>query len=531
MDLEEVFRSPDGETAFATVRVDAHHETWPIRSRGFRRWIARKFYEIENKPPSAQALTDALGMIEAKAYYSGKIAPVYTRVAQLDGGISLDLANEAWQVVEITATGWRVLTSSPVKFRRSKGMQALPIPIHGGSLHNLRKYVNVRDDAEWCLMVTWLVMTLHPSGPYPVLVLGGEHGSAKSSTIEALRRLVDPSAAMLRAEPRDARDVAIAAQANWFIALDNVSALPGWLSDCLCRLSTGGGFATRELYTDAEEIIFEATRPVALNGIEEVVTRPDLLDRALILNLPPIPEEKRRVRAELWREFEAERPALLGALLEAVSVALRRVDQITLPRIPRMADFAKFATAASPALGWSDDYFMSLYATNRQQAHELALDASAVAGAIRALAERGEWSGTAAELLETLNGLVDDATRRPRSWPATPRYLGGEVRRLTPNLRSIGVNVEFTREARAARRRIITIKKVEVSDRPDRPHRPQTHDSAESGMDGQAPAPSTVRRPASTDKPVSDNGLDGVDRVDGVAAVLSATRQVIVREI
>jgi len=423
-------------------------------------------------------------------------------------------------VVEITATGWRVLASSPVKFRRSKGMQALPIPVSGGSLHNLRKYVNVRDDAEWCLLVMWLVMTLHPCGPYPALVLGGEHGSAKSSTVEALRRLVDPNAAMLRAEPRDARDVAIAAQANWVLALDNVSSLPAWLSDCLCRLSTGGGFATRELYTDADEIIFEATRPIALNGIEEVVTRPDLLDRALILNLPPIPEERRRVRAEFWREFEAERPALLGALLHAVSVALGRVDQITLRRVPRMADFAKWATAASPALDWGDDYFLDVYGSNRAQAHELALDASPVAAPLRELAEHEEWSGTSSELLEALNNRVGDVTKRTRGWPTLPRVLSGALKRLLPSLRAVGVEVLFQdiREL-GPRRRQIVVQKVGVSERSQRSERSSVGFGNANGPDGNANGPD-----GNAGTPRRNDG-------NGESAPLSDRRPVVVREI
>src|SRR5262249_50551779 len=89
------------------------------------------------------------------------------------------------------------------------------------------------------------------------------------------------------------RDLFIAASNSWIVGYDNVSRIPSWLSDALCRLATGGGFSTRKLYTDDEEQLFNAQRPVSLNGIEDFVNRPDLADRTIFLTLDPIPEDRR----------------------------------------------------------------------------------------------------------------------------------------------------------------------------------------------------------------------------------------------
>jgi hypothetical protein len=219
-------------------------------------------------------------------------------------------------------------------------MQPLPTPAPGGSIEMLRSFLNLRSKADFVLVVAWALAVLRDRGPYPVLVVSGEQGSTKSTFSAILRALLDPNTAPLRALPREDRDLFIAATNGHVLAFDNVSGLPAWTSDTLCRLATGGGFAVRQLYTDQDEVLFDAARPVILNGIEEIVTRPDLADRALFLTLEPIPEERRRPEAELWASFEIQRPLILGVLLDAIVEGLRRLPKTHLPKLPRMADFA-----------------------------------------------------------------------------------------------------------------------------------------------------------------------------------------------
>jgi len=195
--------------------------------------------------------------------------------------------------------------------------------------------MNVATLDDWYLSVGWLLMAFRPQGPYPVLVLHGEQGTAKSTTARVLRELVDPSEAMLRSQPRDVRDLMIGARNNWVVNFDNLSYLQPWLSDALCRVSTGGGFSTRQLYTDADEFIFAAQRPVILNGIEELATRGDLLDRSVVMYLPRISSEDRRAEAEFWPNFNEARPRIFGAVLDAVASAAKNVDTVELDASPR----------------------------------------------------------------------------------------------------------------------------------------------------------------------------------------------------
>ena len=259
-------------------------------------------------------------------------------------------AMRTWRAVEIDATGWRVIDKPPLRFRRASGMKPLAMPVRGGSVETLRSFLNVRADTDFVLVVAWALACLRNRGPYPVLALSGEQGSAKSTFLAMMRSLLDPNTAPLRALPREDRDLFIAANNGHVLAFDNVSGLPAWISDTLCRLATGGGFAVRQLYTDQDEVLFDAARPVILNGIEDIVTRPDLADRAVFLTLEPIPEERRRPETELWAAFEVERPRILGVLLDAVVEGLKRLPETRLEKLPRMADFALWATACETAL-------------------------------------------------------------------------------------------------------------------------------------------------------------------------------------
>jgi putative DNA primase/helicase len=147
-------------------------------------------------------------------------------------------------------------------------MRSLPEPEGGSSIEELRRFVNVRSDDDFTLVVAWLVMALRPRGPYPTPVANGEQGSGKSVFCRMLlRSLVDPSAAPIRAIAKDDRDLIVSAINSWVLAFDNLSTILGWLSDALCRLATGGGFATRMLHTDHEEMIFEGARSCSMASL------------------------------------------------------------------------------------------------------------------------------------------------------------------------------------------------------------------------------------------------------------------------
>jgi hypothetical protein len=457
----DLFHSPD-RTGYADLMIEDHRETWPIRSKGFRYWLARQYYDSGEGAPGSNALQSALGVIEAKANFGAPERMVHVRIGGLENRIYIDLCDEQWRAVEIDCTGWRVVSSPPVRFRRTAGMQPLPEPIAGGSIANLRSFLNIKSDPDFVLVVSWLLAALRNRGPYPVIALSGEQGSAKSTFSGLVRSVVDPNTAPLRALPRDDRDLFIAANNGHVLAFDNVSGLPHWISDTLCRLATGGGFASRQLYTDQDEILFEAARPLILNGIEDFVTRPDLADRSLFLTLSPIPERERRPEAELRAAFEAERPRILGVLLDALVTGLKRISQTRLERLPRMADFALWAAACETAF-WPAGTFEAAYDSNRNEAIDNVIDSDPVASAVRTMmAARPNWTGTASDLLVVLFRIVGEGVARSRSWPKTPRALAAKLRRALTFLRKIGIEIIFSREGHG-RARIIHIAAIRAA--------------------------------------------------------------------
>jgi len=453
----ELFHTKDGE-CWATIPVGGHAEHWPVRSTEFRRFLSQRFYMIEGKPPGTQAIYDALNVIEARAQFEGPTETVHTRLAKHGSTVYLDLANKDWEAVRITPAGWQVVINPPVKFRRGKGALPLPYP-RQGDIGLLRQYVNAQDDTAWQLLVSFILACFDPEGPYPVLLIYGEQGSAKSTTARVIKELIDPSDVPLRGTPRDERDLAIAAKNAWVLAFDNVSSLPDWLSDAFCRLSTGAGWATRKLYTDDEEEIFNFKRPCVLNGITEFGSRHDLIDRALVVTLAQIPEKKRKQEKRFWADFELEKGKLLGAFLDAVAVGLKNNERTKLEEVPRMADFAHWVVSCEPALPWDEGAFLATYTENRRQAIESAIEGDPVATAIIELAEeRGVWEGTTTELLADLEDIVTkthggDKVIESKAWPKAASVLGRRLQRSAGFLRSVGIDIDtgWTSEGRVTR--------------------------------------------------------------------------------
>ena len=456
----EYFHDPDEET-YATVPQDLRKETWSLRSRGFKRWLRYTFYYKERQrlggvnepaPLRESVITDVVKQLEAKAQFEGVRRMVHLRLAEMDGKIYLDLCNRKWEVIEISAEGWQIRAANdvPVRFIRSKGMAALPIPEQDGfgSVDPLRTLLNLQGEEgerSFRLILAWLMQALRARGPYPVLVLLGERGSAKSTAARILRSLVDPSTVPLRTMPRNPHDLYIDAVSSWTISLDNISSLSKWLSDTLCMLATGGGFSTRTLFTDREQELFDAMRPIILNGITDVVTADDLVQRSLIVRLPTLAKGSYRTEREIQRELQAFTPQILAALLDAAVAGLQEIDSVEVEALPRMGDFASWAMATEVALGGESGSFMKALGASDEEGAQQALEASPLSEPLYQLAQENPkgWEGTATEMLAELREHADEDLQHTKEWPKAANILSNTLRRLAPLFREAGqVHIE-----------------------------------------------------------------------------------------
>jgi hypothetical protein len=455
----DFFHTPEREP-FATIRSEDRYITWPVRSYDFKMWMQWLFYQIYGGMPKSTALRDAQRQFEGVGLFEGPKLDVHLRYAGNSEAVYIDLANKAWEQIRITKEGWSIIKAkdSPIKFKRAKGMLPLCYPgQQSASMEDIGRFFNVKAENDLVLIVSWLLGAMQPEGPFPILVLQGEQGSAKSTTARLLKDLIDPSTVPLRTLPSCERDLAIAASKVWTFSVDNLSGLPVWLSDAFCRLATGGGFGARTLYTDDSEILFNARRPLILNGISDIATRHDLADRALIVHLPPIRETKRLPEKRLDSAWSKAKPAILKTLLDAVVSALRNLKDVALPGLPRMADFATWVSAAEEGLRWPKGTFMKAYEVNRMNLIDIALEADIVATAILVLMEEGEeWSGTPSELYEDLKRKIPDYERRSNAWPRGANVLSGRLVRAQTFLRKKGIEIERTKSGS----RNITIRRI-----------------------------------------------------------------------
>lgn len=438
--VEEIsFFKDTAGTAWAKIE----EKCYQVRSKLFKRLLQRKYYELYDKTPYSQALQDVIDQATAKALFDADTEDVFVRVATEKDKIVVDRFEGKVKIQEGT---WINTTSTKANFWEPKGLKVLPEPkVSPEGLTKLRKYLNFETEADFQLLIAWLLAAYNPEVACPILVLQGEQGSAKTTNARVLRSLIDPSKAMINPAPRNERDLVIQAQNSRILCLDNLSGLKKSLSDALCRICTGTGFTTRKNFSDADQQIFEVKRPIILNGIDDIATRGDLLDRSIVLGLPAIPPHKRRDERAFWKSFKQDQPHILGGLYDVIAGGLAE-NKPNLPELPRMADFAEWVTRCEVALDWEVGSILRAYNENKDNAIEVGLDGDYLATAImKILDNQSHYEGTATELVKKLHNIAPDVDEK---YLPTTKTLKSRLTRLAPALRKMGITWEYKRKGK-----------------------------------------------------------------------------------
>jgi hypothetical protein len=322
--------------------------------------------------------------------------------------------------------------------------------------------VHFRGETEFIVAVGWILGCYKPYGAYAGLLLIGPQGSMKTSTQKRLCALVDPLTDEPWSPAREERDAMITAQRTHVQPFDNVVRVSADLAGFYCRLSTGGKLRSRQYYTDNQERVLHAKRPVIMTSTRAVITQEDLIDRYAFLAMgDPIDTGRKREQA-LDEDFAKVWPALLGVILDAVSEGLRRKDDPEPEDLPRMADFAVWVSRCERALGWTPGTFLAAYRKNIRETAQTAGELDLVASTVIGFMERcgtDTWTDSASVLLRELRLRLGDRAAMSRDWPKTPNWLSHRVAELSPLLRRNGIVVTFQHSTG----RTITLRKQDVT--------------------------------------------------------------------
>lgn len=460
----ELWHTPTGE-GWATIWNGKGHANYALNDLRLETLLVHKFMSQGIDPPGRESMGKLISMMKARAIFGGPEHSVHIRVAgDLQDAVYLDQGSADWKALKLTSSGWEQVDRPPVKFRRGSGMRAIPLPDLEGSIEDLRNWINCQSENDWMLCLSWIMAALCPEGPYPILVLSGPPGAAKSTTAKVIRSLVDPSTVPLSRIPKDPRDLYASVENSRILSYDNISKIPAWLADDLCMIATGSGVRERQFHTNTGEVLIEGGCPIIVNGIGDLATRTDLADRSLLVNLTPPTRRRAEFRdtndsKALWPEFESELPRLMGGLCGVFCAAMKFFieGQQTPGGNPRMMDFAVWANAVGMAMGWEAGAFDNAYNGNRIEADEVALEDCPIWEHLQAVFPNGEeeWKGSATELKNKFLTTEESPEKRKKLTSMQPSTIAQHVQRIMPVLNKMGWNIQKPPRTGTARRWII----------------------------------------------------------------------------
>ena len=454
----DLFTSEDGE-AFLDVEKNSSRETYALQSSDIKEWVAYSYYRDNGRSPKSLQIADAVNTAMGIAKHEGEVHPVKRRSAiAADGSYILDICNSSWQAYRFDENGFTVVDRPEVRFSRTKNCLPLMDPEVGGTLADFTTLVNVNKQ-DLPLLITAMLETLRPDTAYPAVEIRGEHGSAKSTTQKTVTSFFDPKIAGLRSRPKCVEDVFVAAQNSLIVHYNNMSHISPDLQDAFCCLSTGGAWASRTLYTNGEETIFDTKRPVFINGIGQLVTQPDLLSRLVVIECPTISVDNRISDQQFAKRLAKHGPRALYYLFSTFHRALKKLPNVNLDSLPRLADFARLGVAVTAVMrednpelfdNSDEEPFMARYQKQLDEADEQSLEGSpAIDAMIEHLnAKGGNIESTVGQLFDDLQNLYG---YRKYAWPKTARGFRNSLDRAMPALRAKGVKVVFQESRRNGR--------------------------------------------------------------------------------
>lgn len=449
----DFFLSP-ARHAYVSYVQGVRRVTSLASSKDFMRWLLAQYRERTGDVLSSRLASDVVNSFVGSAEARDDVREICTRVGPSTGTLYVDLVDGKGTAIAIAPDGsYGVVQNPPVAFLRFNHMEPLPLPEfteEDAGIPLLRSFIPNCSDADFLLIVCWLLQAFRPTGEFPVLVLKGETSSGKSELARMLRRLVSPSAESLVTMPEKLDSIAAVIKTDWCTAFDNVSYLDGDKSDLFCQVSTEGYFKDRAFHRQGETHSIHLHNPLIITTIEDVVNRDDLATRVFPISLAPL--ESRTPVRQLREDFDAARPVILGALIKLVATAMRDYDSVDMRGLadqPRMFDMARWCIAA----GVDGDVIGTMNAALKGQRLASAESDMLMPALLAVLIDEGKarWEVSPTDLLERVKAKhkeLNDGEYLPKRFPAHARSLGNRLRRIAPLLRLHGVEIDTQTDAR-----------------------------------------------------------------------------------
>ncbi len=463
------------------------------KNRDFRAWLTNFIHSKFHIIPTLRRIDNVAQMLESIALnaecsnqYPLELRTLFrerpTKSGEIKSELYYDLGESA---VRITPEDWFIVARPGIMFRRFSQQLPQVIPEKGGDIFELAKYVNLDDKNDVLLFLVFAISAFIPGYPRPLCLLYGSQGAGKSTPGRLLKRLIDPTTVEGTVLPTSHDDFVRTANHHALLVFDNLSSIKPNISDALARISTGDTFAKRALYTDDDDIVYRLQRPVMLNGINQVITQSDLLDRSILLEMHRIDKAKMRTEKDFWADFDEQKPLILGAIFDTISKAMAKFPDVHLKELPRMADFAKWGYAIADSIdGFTGEDFLSAYVGNIEKQHEQAIESSAVGTAVYLFMThdevvKGVWTGTATQLMRQIEdtGIIINIDEEPSEltkelnmitngslWPKDASWFMRRLNYVLPDLESQGIQINsYTQN----NQRIVELKNLNYSEKND----------------------------------------------------------------
>lgn len=432
-----------------------------VKERKFELYIKKMLYDQTQKFASNEAVKQVIDKCEAEACFSGEENKLFKRCTERDDVIYYDLADKESNCVKISSKSIEIETNKEIIFANKKNQKSQVKPnLDYKDISVLDKHYRFQSEDDKVLHTVSLISSFIPNISHPIVVLYGEKGSSKTTTMRKDRSIIDPANSEVIALPKGIQDLALTLSNNYLSCFDNLENISAEKSNMLCMACTGGGFTARTLYTNDEETIHKFKVPIILNGINVVATKADLLDRSILIELERIPSDERREDSEIYEEFENDKPQILGAIFNTLSKAKELYPNIKLNQLGRLADFTRWGYSIAEACGIGGEKFLNAYLKNQSRANQEALASNPVANAIILFTNQVElFEGKVSDLLTELNtvAMQNGIDVKSPLWAKEANVLSRRLNELKSNLKSEGIEFEIKHRTQG---KIITIEKL-----------------------------------------------------------------------